>query len=90
MSVVPSRSTHNTGGMQPGCELRETIQVFIILMVSKIRLRPSRAAELGALGRRLLRSVSNGDNTNLRDKRSMAGVNLCFRGRSSPGAVGFV
>lgn len=52
---------HSTREMQSGRELRETIQVFTILIVSKIRLRPSWAVELGALGRRLLRSVSDGD-----------------------------
>lgn len=46
-------------------ELRETIQAFINLMVSKIRPRPSWSAEPGALGRWLHLSMPDGDNTNL-------------------------
>lgn len=50
--------------MQSGRELRETFRVFTILMVSKIRPRPSQAVELGVLGRQLLCLVPDGDNTN--------------------------
>lgn len=55
-----SSSIHSAQEMQSGCELRETIRAFILLMASKIRLRPSQAAELGFGRAAALFSVSRG------------------------------